>query len=594
MGIVALPLLVAGDHLGRGRTIPPRRAQTPPVPDPNFAATVLPAPVRVRGRRPVRGRLLRGRGLGRARVRALSRRLPAAALLLRPDRRQAGPERRAGRAGHDREADAGRLHHPLRARPRARRRHGAAGRAGPPPPRHLALGAATTAAARSSPPARRRRSRRSRRATACRSRRPTSGCCSTWSTRRSSSRWRSTSPTTSTSSRRPRREELGLKPAYPVWLDVRPSGYPVFNVQRDFGGARRHVHLAEGAVRGVRPVGQEDRRPGRSPATAIGEDLQLPATGEPLGPHRARSQGGTLIGIGGHLHPGGLTNEIDLVRDGQAQTHLHRRGRLLGPATNPSKPGGPPTSWDFSMRVTGLPVLGRARRSRATSCAATRPTTRRSSRPTRTWASRSRCSRPTTPTASRPRPGVDPFTAPTRHVRRAATSGGLEAATPTLCDKGIGHPRPPTRERQLRRARAAPGTRRAGQPTNEVGIADFLYAPGDLSTISMTGVPTVKLGTTLSFTNLEGAAIYHTVTSCAFPCLGPTGAAFPLADGETSTGRQLDFDSSELGFGTPGDRPGQADAATGTCRSPRRRATSPARSSPTSAASTRSCAARSR
>jgi hypothetical protein len=61
----------------------------------------------------------------------------------------------------------------------------------------------------------------------------------------------------------------------------------------------------------------------------------------------------------------------------------------------------------------------------------------------------------------------------------------------------------------------------------------------------------VKLGSRLRFANLEGAAIYHTVTSCAFPCLGRTGAAFPLADGETSQGRTLDFDSSELGIGTP-------------------------------------------
>ena len=67
----------------------------------------------------------------------------------------------------------------------------------------------------------------------------------------------------------------------------------------------------------------------------------------------------------------------------------------------------------------------------------------------------------------------------------------------------------------------------------------------------MTGVPTVKLGDTLDFTNLDGAAIYHTVTSCGFPCLGPTGTAFPLADGTTSTGTPVDFDSGELGFGAP-------------------------------------------
>ena len=27
-----------------------------------------------------------------------------------------------------------------------------------------------------------------------------------------------------------------MTPAYPLWLDVRPSSYPVFNVQRQYGG----------------------------------------------------------------------------------------------------------------------------------------------------------------------------------------------------------------------------------------------------------------------------------------------------------------------------------------------------------------------
>src|SRR5436309_842502 len=30
-------------------------------------------------------------------------------------------------------------------------------------------------------------------------------------------------------------DALGIKPVYPVWLDVRPSGYPVFNVERGYG-----------------------------------------------------------------------------------------------------------------------------------------------------------------------------------------------------------------------------------------------------------------------------------------------------------------------------------------------------------------------
>jgi plastocyanin len=70
--------------------------------------------------------------------------------------------------------------------------------------------------------------------------------------------------------------------------------------------------------------------------------------------------------------------------------------------------------------------------------------------------------------------------------------------------------------------------------------------------ISMTGLPTVKLGTQLSFLNsYAGLDVYHTVTSCGFPCTGVTGTSFPLANGTTSSGRTLDFDSAELGYGPP-------------------------------------------
>ena len=90
-----------------------------------------------------------------------------------------------------------------------------------------------------------------------------------------------------------------------------------------------------------------------------------------------------------------------------------------------------------------------------------------------------------------------------------------------------------------------------GETTQQVDILNFQYMPGDLSRLSMDGVPQVPLGSELQFTNLEGATIYHSITTCKFPCLGPTGAAFPIPNGETSLGRQLDIDSGELGIGMP-------------------------------------------
>src|SRR4051794_17346471 len=52
-------------------------------------------------------------------------------------------------------------------------------------------------------------------------------------------------------------DEIGMKSAYPVWLDVRPSSYPVFNVQRDYGGADRVCTWPREECAGHDPFGQE-------------------------------------------------------------------------------------------------------------------------------------------------------------------------------------------------------------------------------------------------------------------------------------------------------------------------------------------------
>jgi plastocyanin len=404
--------------------------------------------------------------------------------------------------------------------------------------------------------------------------------------------------------------ELGIKPAYPIWLDVRPSGYPVFNTQRDFGGPDGKCTWPKEQCAAFDPFGKQFVGQGQ-PGNGIGEDLRLPAHGEPLG--RIESfEGGTLIGIGGHVHPGGLRNEIDLVRPGRAASakprkparrrcrvrsrrragrragtsalrprkrararcRRARRPRTLAPArgdsvriytgkpaywdhNDPSRPGGPPNSWDFSMRVTGLPLWGvRVKpgdilRSNATYETRTQSTYENMGIAVALLAPHEGGK----PTA----PGINPFTA-RRDVWPRCRSGGLQGKRRTLCDKGEpthGHLRENGNHSGPSGSWNAP---RPGLPTGEVGIADFLYTPGDFSTMSMTGLPAVKLGTNVRFTNADAHSIYHTVTSCAFPCQGTTSASFPLADGKTSAGRQVDFDSAELGFGAPAIGPAKQEA----------------------------------
>jgi hypothetical protein len=341
-------------------------------------------------------------------------------------------------------------------------------------------------------------------------------------------------------------ERLGLKPAYPQWLDVRPSGYPVFNTQRGFGKKGKCTWPKDECAR-FDPYGNEIVGQGE-PGNGTGEDLQLPAAGESLGAID-NFQGGTLIGIGGHLHPGGIQNEIDLVR-GEKSKRIYTGRAAYWNRKNTDRKNGPPTSWDFSMRVSGNPYWGirvepgDKLRSNATYDTKIQSTYENMGIAVTLLA-------PDTPEGEPTAPGVNPFKAPVDKSKKCK-SGGLKAKKrPTLCPQGIevthGHLPENDNYGKAQGAWDAP----TGSPASDVAIANFVYAPGDFSQISMTGVPTVKLGQKLNFHNLEAPLIYHTITSCGFPCKGPTGIAYPLADGETSSGGQVDYDSSELGFGTP-------------------------------------------
>jgi plastocyanin len=374
-------------------------------------------------------------------------------------------------------------------------------------------------------------------------------------------------------------EAIGLKKAYPIWFDVRPSGYPVFNVQRDFGGPDGICTWPTEKCAAHDPFGKEIVGQGQ-PGNGKGTDWTFPKPGETLG-RVENFNGGTIVGLGGHLHPGGIENTLDLVRPGNTvrvkkrikvkskarkgkkrrtktktvwvtekreQARIYTGEALYWDRKDPTKPGGPPTSWDFSMAVTGLPEWGvHVRPGDIVRSNATYDTTHQS-----TYENMGIVVSMFVPNdeSGKPQaPGVDPFVAPPDRSAECK-SGGVRAKPARLCDRGV-----PTHGHLVENDNfgGAQGEWKAAQgiQTDRVGIADFLYAPGDLSMISMTGVPTVKMGSDLTFTNFDGPVIYHTVTSCKFPCLGPTGTAFPISNGQTSKGRDLDFDSSELGFGTP-------------------------------------------
>lgn len=337
---------------------------------------------------------------------------------------------------------------------------------------------------------------------------------------------------------------VNLRTALPIWLDVRPgNAYPVFNAQRGYGDGHTCTWPAQECASSD-PWGRVSAGQGQPP-DGPGRDFTFPAAGQRLGLVKS-FRGGTLIAIGGHLHPGGLTNDIDLVRGGTTK-RIYTGQANYWSRLDHSVVGGPANSWDFSMTVEGLPRWGvhvqpgDVLRSNATYDTSVQSTYEDMGIAV-AWMA------PDAPDGTPTAPGVDPIAAPADPSPDCST-GGLPAGT--LCDKGVlthGH---------LPEASNYGGpfgqlTPKRGARISDVEIAGFTYVQGDLSQVSMTGVPVVPLGQKLRFVNWDSSAdVYHTVTTCAYPCLGPTGVAFPVPDGRTSTGRAIDLDSAELGYGPP-------------------------------------------
>ena len=267
--------------------------------------------------------------------------------------------------------------------------------------------------------------------------------------------------------------------AHPVWLDVQNgSGYPVFDVIKGTGTNGTFTY----------PDQATDPYQGGPPKDIWPVDTD-----------------GVLIGTGGHLHPGGLHDDLYLDRNGQS-AHLFeseakyfepRRGVMgcrddrdqpdVGVAVHPGDTLRISTTYDSSRaswyESMGIMVV---------------------------WMANGVG-------------GADPFTT------------GRRTRSP--------HPRPPARERPSRRQgrHVARRDRRShGPETDPVHIAPFFYGQGDMRTVARSereGRATAHLHQRrLS----RGPGIWHSITRKA-PCNLETGIAYPLADAD------IPFDSGQLG-----------------------------------------------
>jgi plastocyanin len=374
-------------------------------------------------------------------------------------------------------------------------------------------------------------------------------------------------------------EKIGIAPAKPIWLDVqaRPitkgapdtGGNPVFNVQKGFGhhdkelGQRVCTWPKENCSRhdvygGVTP--QQGK-----PAKVAGADWKV-----------TEDMAGTLVTMGGHLHPGGLRDEVSLVRDGkEVPIHISdaiywdRKYSGLDPITGDperrmtGRGAGPANSWDFSMTGTGAFLDWKVKIEKGDIL---RLNAVYDSEYASWYENMGIVMAWVAPKDPHAPEGVDVFEddvkidtgVPTTAV---ATPGwlepdcepDLEGPQKTLCLRGQvthGH---------LPEAEDFGGCRGAcealpkveGPMVTDIAIAGFTYGQADMGVVEANGIPRVKVNEPVTFWNLDtGANIWHTVTRCKEPCTGDTGLDYPLADGGIGSPKDfMDFDSTEIGYG---------------------------------------------
>jgi plastocyanin len=367
---------------------------------------------------------------------------------------------------------------------------------------------------------------------------------------------------------------LGIVPVKPVWLDVQHKpiapgavntpGNPVFNVQRGFG----HLDAETGKLVCTWPkenCSHHDVYGGTTPQQGVplsnigGADWTVD-----------NGFGGTLIGIGGHMHPGGIRDEVSLVRNG-VEKPIFISDSVAWARDGSGKAGGPKDSWDFSMGVTGSTIGWKVKVKPGD---VIRLNAVYDSQDASWYENMGIVVAFVAPAVTEKEDalhggkGVDVFDQPVAldpgfPTTATPTAGWLApTCTPNL-DPGAGALRLCLRGQvthsHLAEASVFGGCTvsscnalpaKQGPIVNTIASLGFTYGIADAGVIGQTGIPRLKVGKTVTLLNFDTVAdIWHTFTRCAEPCSGATGLDYPIANGSSGTGDKMDFDSTEIGWG---------------------------------------------
>jgi plastocyanin len=287
-----------------------------------------------------------------------------------------------------------------------------------------------------------------------------------------------------------------VKPVVPFWLDVRRGwGYPVFNATQHSGGGDGQYTFPNEA-------------PGNPYAGGARQnEITMPYDG-------------TAVAAVGHLHPGGLRDDVRIKRNGAQRLIFRSKAHYYDPAG--------PVSWDVSLTASRSTWRVGLKAGDVLSIAATYDT-----KHSAWYENMGIVLFFIAPNAKGPDPfatHVDPNGVLTHgHLPENDNHGGGRAIYPD--------------------ARKAANGPQVGQ----VDIKDFKFLPGDLGSLyAKAEVPVVPQGQSLKFVNEDDTSFeWHSITTCRSPCNLATGISYPLANG----GPEIQFDSGQLGYGPAGLSP---------------------------------------